>query len=61
MAKLRDRLAVLGRERGSAGAATGFESVTPLDLIPAEGEDEEGDEDIGAWSGQGWTSATSGG
>jgi len=47
-----DRLAALGGESipfGSAGAsAAGFESVTPLDLVPDEDEDEDGDEDIGA-------------
>jgi hypothetical protein len=48
------RLAALGGEKipfGSAGAGAGFESVAPLDLVPVE--DEDGDEDIGAWSGRG--------
>jgi hypothetical protein len=30
-----------------------FQSVAPLDLVPMEDEDENGDEDIGAWSGRG--------
>lgn len=41
---------------GAAGAAAGFESVAPLDLVvvPVEDEDDEdGEEDIGAWSGRG--------
>ncbi len=51
-----DMLAALGGERipfGFAGAAAGFESVTPFDLVPVEDEDEDGEEDIGAWLGRG--------
>jgi hypothetical protein len=54
-AELRHGLAALGGERipfGSAGTA-GFESVVHLDLVPGEDEDEDRDEDIGAWSGRG--------
>lgn len=34
-----------------AGAAAGFKSIAPLGL-PVEDEDEDGNEDIGAWSGR---------
>lgn len=53
-----DRLAVvaaLGGERIPFGTAE-FESVTPLpvELVPVEDEDDEdGEDDIGAWSGRG--------
>lgn len=53
-----DRLAVvaaLGGERIPFGIA-GFESAAPLpvELVPVEDEeDEEGEDDIGAWSGRG--------
>jgi hypothetical protein len=55
-AELGERLAALGGERipfGSAGTSAagfrfGFESVAPLDFVPVEDEDEDGDEDIGA-------------
>jgi len=58
--KLAAAALALGSERipfGSAAAgaaAAGFESVSPLvDLVPVDDEDEDGDEDIGAWSGRG--------
>jgi hypothetical protein len=56
-----ERLAALalGSERipfGSAGASAaaglGLESVAPLDLVPDDDGD-DGDEDIGTWSGRG--------